>query len=387
MKPTLRSTIYSTAAVALLFFANSCGQQQAQMPSPTYKTMVVELSNQTILSSYSAAIKGKQNVEIRPQVSGLITQICINEGAQVRKGQLLFVIEQAPYKAAVETAQANVENAQAKLANAQLVESSQAELFKAGVVADFDMQKAHNSTAEAHAALSQTKAQLSKAQTDLSYTEVRCPVDGVASMIPYRVGALVSSAISEPLVTVSDQNKMYAYFSMTESQTLNLTRQSGSLDEAIKQMPAVELRLVDGSPYKHSGRIDAISGTVDENTGAVTMRAEFDNPENMLRNGGAAKVVIPTIRENCISIPQSATYELQNRVFVYKVVDGKAKSTPVEILAVNNGVEYIVTSGLEVGDVIIADGAGLVREGAVVNSAPAAVAATDSTAKEKSEKQ
>lgn len=369
MNLTLRSAVYGTLAMTIMLFASSCGAPQQQMTPPTYKTTTVSLSNQTILTAYTAAIKGKQNVEIRPQVGGLITQICINEGAQVRKGQLLFIIEQAPYRAAFETAKANVENAEAKLANAQLVEASQIELFKAGVVADFDMQKAKNTTAEAHAGLSQTKAQLSKARTDLSYTEVRCPVNGVASMIPYRVGALVSSSISEPLVTVSDQNKMYAYFSMTESQTLDLTRESGSLDEAIKIMPAVNLQLIDGTPYKHQGRIDAISGTVDENTGAVTIRAEFDNPENMLRNGGAAKVIIPTIRENCVSIPQTATYELQNKVFVYKVVDGKAKSTPITILPVNNGVEYIVTSGLEAGDVIISEGAGLVREGAVVNPA------------------
>ena len=187
-------------------------------------------------------------------------------------------------------------------------------------------------------------------------------------MIPYRVGALVGSSITEPLVTVSDDEEIYAYFSMNENQILDLISQYGSLQKAIQQMPDVELLLSNGTAYSHPGRIDAISGTVDEGTGAVSLRASFKNPDQLLRNGGSATVIVPTVRTKCLVIPQAATYELQNRVFVYKVIDGKACSAPVEIFRLNNGTEYIVESGLEPGDVIIAEGAGLVREGTVIEN-------------------
>lgn len=377
---------FLVAATGSILFLGSCAQAPAPQMQVDYKTMTIAKSNKTLKNNYTATIKGKNNVEIRPQVGGVITQVCINEGAKVSKGQTLFIIDQVPYKAALETAIANVKSAQAKLANAKLVNDSQDELYKADVVAQFDLQKSQNSLLEAQAALAQMQAQETNARNNLSYTEVKSPVNGVASMIPYRVGALVSSSITEPLVTVSDDNEMYAYFSMSESQIINLTRQSGSLEEAIKNMPEVDLVLSDGSIYKHKGKIDAISGTIDQNTGAVAVRAAFSNPEQMLRNGGSGKVVLSTFKNDAIVVPQAATYELQNRVFVYKVVDGKAQSTGVVVFGVNDGNEYVVESGLEVGDVIIADGAGLMREGAVVTATPAAAqAATDKPAQAKPE--
>lgn len=185
-------------------------------------------------------------------------------------------------------------------------------------------------------------------------------------MIPYRVGALVSSSISEPLVTVSDDSEIYAYFSMAENQMLDLMAQYGSLEEARTRMPAVKLTMSNGKEYGSEGRIDAISGTVDEGTGVVTLRAAFPNEGHLLRNGGSGTVSVPSVHTNSIVIPQAATYELQNRVFVWKVVDGKTQSAPVTVYKYNDGQNYIVLSGLEVGDVIIAEGAGLLREGIVV---------------------
>ena len=187
-------------------------------------------------------------------------------------------------------------------------------------------------------------------------------------MIPSRVGALVGSNIAEPLVTVSDDEKIYAYFSMNENQILDLVQQYGSLQKAMAEMPDVELTLSNGKAYSHSGKINAVSGSIDESTGAVSLRAEFDNPEKLLRNGGSGTVFVPSYRDSVIAIPQAATYELQNRVFVYKVVDGKAKSTPVDVFRLNNGTEYIVESGLSLGDVIVAEGAGLVREGTEIDT-------------------
>ena len=186
-------------------------------------------------------------------------------------------------------------------------------------------------------------------------------------MIPYRVGALVNSSITEPLVTVSDDAEVYAYFSMSENQILDLLQQYGSLQKAKELMPEVELLLSNGKPYNRRGKIDAISGTVDEGTGAISLRAAFANPDGLLRNGGSASVVVPTVYKNSLVIPQSATYELQNKVFVWKVVDGKTQSAPITVYKYNDGQNYIVLSGLTAGDVIIAEGAGLLHEGIAVD--------------------
>jgi membrane fusion protein (multidrug efflux system) len=187
-------------------------------------------------------------------------------------------------------------------------------------------------------------------------------------MIPWHVGSLVSSSISEPLVTVADDSEMYVYFSISENQALDLIAQYGSINDFIKKAPEVGLRLNNGQEYGQKGRISAVSGTVDAQTGAVTLRATFPNKGGLLHNGGSATVVVPTHLTDCVVIPQEATYELQNRSFVYRVIDGKTKATAVTLFPQNNGKEYIVENGLAVGDTIIAEGAGLLKEGVEVKN-------------------
>ncbi|MBR4299053.1 MAG: efflux RND transporter periplasmic adaptor subunit [Bacteroidales bacterium] len=348
-----------------------CGntQQNTQSEKDTYyETMTISLGDRTLTTGYSAAISGVQTVEIRPQVSGMITDILIEEGESVRKDQILFIIDQTPYKAAYEIAVANVKSAEAALSTAQLILESNRNLYNQDVVSEFDLMTAQNDLIEAEARLALCKAEEVNASNNLSYTEVRSPVNGVASMIPYRVGALVSSGITQPLVTVSDDSRVYAYFSMAENQMLDMVQQYGSLANAIKQMPEVELIMSNGDKYEHTGKINAISGTISESTGAVSIRAVFNNRNHLLRNGGSGTIIIPTTLTGCMVIPQAATYELQDRIFVYKVVDGKASSTEIKVSSHNNGVEYIVEEGLQVGDIIVAEGAGLIKEGTEIRS-------------------
>lgn len=322
-KMFLHASLWTVA----LTLATSCKEAPQQASATTYKTMEVEYGNCTLSQNYTAVINGRQSVEIRPQVSGVITQVCIAEGAQVKKGQVLFIIDQVPYQAALQTAVANVKSAEAAAATARMTADSKEELFKEQVVSDFDLQTARNSLLEAEAALAQAQAEEVNARNNLSYTEVKSPVDGVASMLPYRVGALVSSSITTPLTTVSDDKEVYAYFSMTENQLLSLISQSGTLEKAIEEMPEVELELSNGNLYAHKGKIDAISGTIEEGTGVVSVRATFPNPEQMLRNGSSGQVIFPHNKEHVLLIPKEATYEIQDKVFAYKVVDGKASST------------------------------------------------------------
>lgn len=364
MKKNLFNSLILTS---ILLFVVSCKEQQSRPDGGDYKTLNVSTSDRTLYSSFSATIQGKQDVGIYPQISGLITEVRVKEGATVKKGQTLFVIDQVPYKAALEMAEANVETAEADVATAQMTADSKEELFRENVVSMFDLQTARNSLRSAKASLAQARAELTNARNNLSYTEVKSPVDGIAGMSSYRIGALVSSSISSPMISVSDNEEMYVYFSMTEKQILALSRQNGSLTNALEAMPEVNLLLSDGSEYPEKGRIDAISGMIDTSTGAVTLRAVFPNPGHVLRSGGTGNIRFPYEKKGCIVIPQTATYELQDKVFVYKVVDGKTQSAQVTVFGINDGKEYIVESGLETGDVIIAEGAGLLRDGVSVN--------------------
>ena len=354
---------YLSLMMALLLTLSCGGEKKKPHDAVQYKTLVVSKKDMTLSHQYSARLTGRQIVEVRPQVSGNITRICINEGDAVRKGQLLFVIDQVPYRAALDVAVAARKTAEARLATAKMNYDNEARLQQGNVVGEVSVQTMRNALSEAEAALATARAQEVNARNNLSYTEVKSPVSGVASMIPWHVGSLVSSNISEPLVTVADDSEVYVYFSISENQALDLIAQYGSIEDFINKAPAVSLRMNNGKEYDKQGRISAISGTVDAETGAVALRATFPNPNGLLHHGGSATVLLPTHRTDCIVIPQEATYELQNRMFVYRVVNGKTKATPITLYPQNNGKEYIVEEGINVGDTIIAEGAGLLKDG------------------------
>ena len=345
----------------------SCKQaSDAGVKSSSYAVMQIEAADKEFSSSYSASIRGRQDIDIYPQVSGTIEKLCVTEGQKVRRGQSLFIIDQVPYKAALKTAIANVEAARAALGTAELTYKSNKELYAQKVVSEFSLKTAENSYLTAKAQLSQAEAQEISARNNLSYTEVKSPSDGVVGALPYRAGALVSPSLPQPLTTVSDNSDMYVYFSMTENQLLALTRQYGSMDEALKNMPQAELRLNDNSVYDKKGTIESISGVIDRQTGTVVARVVFPNESRLLHSGASGTVVVPTTYKNCIVIPQEATVQLQDKTVVYKVVDGKAVSTLITVAGINDGREYVVLDGLEVGDEIVSTGAGLLREGTQV---------------------
>ena len=345
----------------------SCKQaSDASGMKPSYATMKVEATDKELSTSYSATIRGRQDIDIYPQVSGTIEKLCVTEGQKVRRGQLLFIIDQVPYKAALKTAVANVEAARAALATAELTYNSNKELYAQKVVSEFSLKTAENSYLTAKAQLAQAEAQEISARNNLSYTEVKSPSDGVVGALPYRAGALVSANIPYPLTTVSDNSDMYVYFSMTENQLLALTRQYGDMDEALKNMPEVELILNDNSVYQKKGTIESISGVIDRQTGTVVARVVFPNESRLLHSGASGTVVVPSIYKNCIAIPQTATVRMQDKTIVYKVVDGKAVSTLITVAGINDGREYVVLDGLKAGDEIVSEGAGLVREGTQV---------------------
>ena len=370
----MKAKSYLVLGLGCMLLLTGCQNQTPQQGSSTdYPLLTLKPEDRQLSVKYSAVIEGKQDVEIRPQVSGTITEVCVEEGARVRKGQVLFVIDQVPYQAALKQAEASVATAEANEATAKLTLEGKESLYQDKVISDFELRTARNNYRSAQAALMQAQAELINARNNLSYTEVKSPVDGYAGMTSYRIGALVSSSMTDPLIRVSDNSQMYVYFSMSEKQVLSLTAQYGSLDSALLSFPPIQLQLNDGSIYPHTGKIDVISGLIDKTTGTVSLRALFDNQEKRLMSGGSANVLIPYQQQQCIVIPQGGTYEIQNKIFAYKVVDGKAVSTPIEVFEINDGKEYIVESGLQAGDVIVSEGAGLLKDGTVVSASATAV--------------
>lgn len=388
----MKQTFLKAALIAgCLTTVVSCKQAQMTMGPGQYAVMTVTTADREIPTNYSATIRGRQDIDIYPQVSGTISQLCVNEGQKVSKGQTLFIIDQVPYKAALQTAEANVQAASSVVATAQLTYDSKKELFAKNVISQFELSTSKNSLLSAQAQLSQTEAQRVNAANNLSYTVVKAPVNGVIGTLPYRVGALVGPTIPKALTTVSDNSQMYVYFSMSENQLLGLTRTYGSIENTLKSMPDVQLQLNDGSIYETPGRIESISGVIDPSTGSVSLRAAFTNAGGLLHSGGAGSVILPSSHKNSIVIPQGVTFQTQDKTYIYKIVDGKATGSLIDVEKISNGTEYIVKSGLNPGDVIIAEGVGLLREGTPVvikgQQAAAAPAAADSTAKNETAKE
>ena len=348
-----------------LALLSSCGNKSNDAGKvPEYAVEELQPITANLTTTYPATIRGKQDVEIRPQVSGFITKLCVDEGATVRKGQTLFIIDPTKYQSAANTARAAVATAKAAVSTQQMTFDNKKELNKKQIISDYDLSMAENALLQAKAQLAQAQAQLTAAEQNLSFTQVKSPSDGVINNIPYRLGALVSPSIQTPMTTVSEIDEVYVYFSMTEKELLAMTKSSGSLKEEISKMPAIRLQLIDGTEYGLEGKVDAVTGVIDQATGSVSMRAIFSNKEHILRSGGTANILIPYHLENIISIPQSATVEIQDKKFVYTLQpDNTLKYTEISIFNLDNGKEYLVTSGLSAGDKIVIEGVQNLKNG------------------------
>ena len=329
-----------------------------------YRTLTIKLQDYTVTRELTAKIETENPAVIRPQISGKITKICVKEGARVKKGQPLFVIDQAPYQAAVRNAEAKVVSAKAQLATARQNLEGKEELYRQHVVGEFDLNKARNAKAEAEGVLAEAQADLETARSELSYTVITSPSDGVLSMIEYRLGELVDPSMETELTNVTDPRRLFAYFSMSEKTIHNLADiYNCRVSDLLSVLPEVSLVTYWGKELSQKGRITAISGNVDEATGSFVIRASFENSEDLFRNGSNGTIILPYELKNTIVIPQEATYDILNKQFVYKVVDGVTKACEIKVLRYDDGKDYVVTEGLKPGDVIIAEGAGMVKDG------------------------
>lgn len=332
-----------------------------------YAVRTIQAQEADIQTTYPATIKGMQDVEIRPKVSGFITKLCVKEGQTVKAGQLLFVIDNVTYSAAVRQAKAAVNSAKAQLSTAKLTYNNNQKLFQNNVIGSYELESAKNAYESALAAVAQAEASYVSAKQNLDFCYVTSPANGVVGDLPYRVGALVSASSQQPLTTVSNISTMQVYFSMTEKDLLDMTKTAGGIHAAIKDYPAVKLQLADGTIYNQPGHVATVSGVIDPTTGSVSMRADFPNPEHLLKSGGSGSIVVPHNNSTAIIIPQDAVSQVQDKYFVYVVgKDNKVKYTPVTVNPNNDGKNYIIDGGLSVGDRIVVNGISSLTDGAEI---------------------
>jgi membrane fusion protein (multidrug efflux system) len=305
--------IFILAAMAAVLSSCGGGSGRPNFGDDEYPVRTVTAQGAATQTTYPATLKGIQDVEIRPKVSGFITSVCVKEGQTVGVGQLLFTIDDETYKAAVRQAQAAVNTARAAAQTARLTYENNKKLFKNNVIGQYELTSAQNTYMSAVAQVAQAQASLASAKEMLSFCYVKSPAAGVVGSLPFKQGALVSASSTSPLTTVSNISTMEVFFSMTEKDVLDMTKTSGSTAAAIASMPAVKLQLADGTVYDHPGKVVKMSGIIDAATGSISMIAHFANPQKLLKSGGSGSIVIPHDEGHAIVIPQECTMEVQNK--------------------------------------------------------------------------
>ena len=378
-KNLLKQSILAATIAGLSTMAVSCGKKQdqaaQQQQAPSIEVITVAPGTSELANSFPAIIKGKTDIEVRPLVSGFITKLCVDEGQQVKKGQTLFILDQVQYQAAVQQAVASVNSAKAAVNTAQSNERNQKMLYDKGIISVTQWQNSADQLAQAKAGLAQAQAALTTARKNLSYTVVTAPSNGVVGTIPNREGSLASPQSAVPLTTVSDVNQVYAYFSLNEKDLLALTDNGQkTVTQALQDMPEVQLRLANGEMYPLMGKVSTVAGSNDNSTGSAQVRALFQNTNGMLRSGSTGQIIIPNINNSALMVPQKATFELQDKRFVYVVNDSNTvTSRPIEVLDINDGQNFVVVEGLQAGERIAVEGVGtVVREGITIQPVTAA---------------
>lgn len=345
----------ATTAIVL----SSCGGKGSKgMPNfgdNEFAVVTIGTQSAGLQTSYPATIRGIQDVEVRPKISGFITKLLVHEGETVSAGQTMFLIDSETYRAAVRQAQAALNTAKTQMNTAKMTYDNNKKLFEQNIIGQYELSTSLNSYTTAQAAVAQAQAAVASAQETLSWCTVKAPAAGVVGSLPFKVGALVSA--SNALTTVSNISIMEVFFSMSESEMLNLSKTAGSAKAAIDEMPAVKLQLADGTTYNHPGKVVKMSGVIDASTGTYSLIAHFQNPEKLLKSGGSGRIVIPQVNNSAIIVPQPATSQIQDKVFVYVVgKDNKVKYTEITVDPQNDGKNFIVTGGLHSGDRIVTKG-------------------------------
>lgn len=365
-------TLSILTAAAALIIGCSAKQPATSRGPEAYPVLTVQLQDVTLNNDYQATVQGQQNIEIRPKVDGFVEQIFVDEGAAVKKGQLLFRINAPQYAQELRTATASIKNAEADLNSAKMQVEKTKPLVKEGIVSEYELKQAIFNQQSKEAVLAQAKASLANAKTNIGYTQITSPADGVVGNIPYKTGSLVSSTSPQPLTTVSNISRVYAYFSFNEKQFLDFTDhyEGKTIAEKLRNFPEVQLIMANGKAYQKKGKMETLSGLINAETGTVNLRASFPNGESLIRSGASGTIRIPVHMKGIVLIPAKATYEMQDKNMVFLVGhDGQVKSTEIEVMDVPSGKFYVVQKGLQAGDRIVSEGMGTLRDGMQIKTA------------------
>jgi membrane fusion protein (multidrug efflux system) len=361
-------TTITLSALALLF---GCAQPQTAAPvvePPAAEVITVATTSAVTEQDYTASIQGKTDVEIRPQVDGFLENVLVDEGQYVTAGQPLFKINPQTYQAQLKNAAASLQAAEAAITNAQLEIDKLTPLVQNKVVSDYQLKVAQASRKIAVANAAQAKAVVATAKINVGYTVLKAPVSGFIGRLPKKRGSLVSPTDPEPLTRLSDVHEVYAYFSLGESDFIRFKSQypGNTLSAKLKQLPPVSLLLADNTLYPVKGRIDMVDGQFDKNTGAITLRAVFPNAQSLLRSGNTGKIRLQQQHNDALLVPQSATIDVQDKIFVYAVGDSNKVSKHALDIIGKSGTDYIVKEGIKPGDRIVFSGLDHLTEGTVV---------------------
>jgi len=358
----------SLLSIVLISCKSSPDQTAAAPPPPVLPVSLVNESTETTFIEYPAAIQGAIDIDVRPQVSGYLQSVLVNEGAYVSAGQTLFKINENPYREALNNAKASLHAAEAAILNAQLEVDKLTPLVQNKVVSEFQLKTAKTAYKIAQANAEQAKASVASAQINLGYTNVKATVSGYIGRIPKKQGSLVSPTDQIALTQLSDIHEVHVYFALAENDfnSFNANYPGKSPADRIKHLPAVELVLADNSIYPIKGKIDMIDGQFDKNTGAITLRASFPNASGTLRSGNTGKLRLGLKHDGAILIPQSATVEMQDKVFVFALNKGnKVNKMPITVVG-KSGNNYLVKDGVKSGDQIVLSGLDRLQEGQVI---------------------
>jgi len=370
IKTNKMKNVIITSFILALVLSSCADKNQAPTapPPPVLPVLAITSANTTTDAEYPAAIQGTVDVEIRPQVSGNLDRIFVDEGAYVSKGQTLFKINERPYREQLNNALASLHAAEAALINANLEVDKLTPLVQNKVVSDYQLKTAKASQKIAAANIEQAKAMVGSAKINLGYTNVTAPVSGYIGRLPKKQGSLVSASDIEALTTLSDVHEVFAYFSLGETDFINFKEQykGSSLGDKIKKLPPVTLILADNNAYPQTGKIDMVDGQFDKTTGAITIRATFPNANGTLRSGNTGRIRLGLQHDDAILVPQSATVEMQDKVFVFTVgKDNKVTKMPITVVG-KNGTNYLIKEGVKTGDQIVLSGIDKLQDGQAI---------------------
>lgn len=357
--------------ITIALFLASCSSEPAPIavaPPPTLPVATVNETSEKTFVDYPAAIQGASDLEIRPQIAGTIDRVLVNEGQLVNRGQLLFQISELPFRAQLNNAKAALSAAKAAVLNAKLEVDKLTPLVQEKVVSAVQLQTAKTTHQIALANVEQASAAVNSAQINLNYTQVKAPISGYIGRLPKKQGSLVSPTDAEALTQLSDVHEVRVYFSLAETDFINFNAnyQGNSVADRIKHLPPVSLVLADQTVYPLQGKIDMIDGQFDKSTGAITLRASFANTKGLLRSGNTGKIRLGLAHENAIAVPQSATVEMQDKVFVFAVgKDNKVNKIAISIDG-KTGTNYLIKSGLKSGDQIVLTGLDRLQDGQLI---------------------